>query len=373
MFTYILTPLGAVLLSTATTHYLSTNGRILGCSSIIERALVSPFALLADKDGASESGYTESLALTLGMLAAIPVIRAVLGGNVHDFAVEGGMELGLKGMALAGALVGIGTKWASGCTSGHMLCGLPRLSIRSLVSTGIFFITAVFTTNAMRTYPTTISSLPPGALAPVPVNLPTYLLLAGSSAAALSLTSLLPKCHASKLVSAGLTGINFALGLSISGMTSPAKILSFLSLHLRTFDPSLALIIAFAVVPNLLIWQTDQRIACAVAGDNGIEARLGGKIAIPRSTERNFALFGSRDIDLPLVIGSITFGIGWGMAGICPGPGVIGAVVNGAKGLSWMGGFLVGRVILSWVLEKAGMLALAGLYISHISKKGGWL
>lgn len=327
MFTYVLTPLGSVLLFLGTTHYLSANGRILGCSGAISTTFLRPF---------SDGG--ESAIASVGILLAPAVVHFLLPELWPDYAVEGGVRLLGYGWteALAGLLVGLGTKFAAGCTSGHMLCGIPRLSLRSWISTGIFFSTAVATTNIAKTFPSTIGGLPPNALSGIPEGVSPLALLGTFFAAPLLLaaTSRLPASSASRLVAACATGLTFGLGLMLSGMTSPNKILSFLSLRIPTFDPSLALVIAFAVIPNAIVWWSNSRLKRAITGDDKVPATLGGNISVVRS----------KVIDARLVLGSLLFGIGWGIAGICPGPGLIGAVANGIPGVAWLGSFLLGRL-----------------------------
>ena len=98
---------------------------------------------------------------------------------------------------------------------------------------------------------------------------------------------------------AGVVGIVFGTGIAISGMANPAKVLNFFDIA-GTWDPSLALVMASALV-----------IAA-------IGYRLVFKRAKPLLDAR-FHLPSSRRIDMPLVLGSAVFGIGWGISGFCPG------------------------------------------------------
>jgi uncharacterized protein len=108
-------------------------------------------------------------------------------------------------------------------------------------------------------------------------------------------------------------GLVFGLGLLLSGMTNPAKVLAFLDLA-GPWDPSLALVMGAAIAVGM--------VAFTVARRRG-ETLLGEAIRMPTR----------RDIDLPLVLGSLGFGVGWGLAGFCPGPALVAAAAGEAKAL----------------------------------------
>jgi uncharacterized membrane protein YedE/YeeE len=114
-------------------------GRIAGISGIAKGVL----ATVVPMDGApSDRGWR--IAFVLGLCAA-PLAMAVLGAPVEQTVSEN-----LVGMALAGLLVGVGTAIGSGCTSGHGVCGLARLSRRSMVAVGTFMAAAVVTVFVLR-------------------------------------------------------------------------------------------------------------------------------------------------------------------------------------------------------------------------------
>ncbi|MDE2174966.1 MAG: YeeE/YedE family protein [Betaproteobacteria bacterium] len=97
-----------------------------------------------------------------------------------------------------------------------------------------------------------------------------------------------------------LSGIVFGIGLLVSGMTDPAKVIAFLDIA-GPWDPSLILVMVTAVVVALVPMQLAQRRARSLVGE---------KIAFPST----------RGITGKLILGSAIFGIGWGMTGLCPGP-----------------------------------------------------
>jgi hypothetical protein len=99
-----------------------------------------------------------------------------------------------------------------------------------------------------------------------------------------------------------LCGVLFALGLGISGMTRPAKVLAFLDVT-GAWDPSLAFVMIGAIAVHAVL---ARRIL-----------RRGEPLLAP-----TFALPTRRDIDAQLLVGAAIFGVGWGLAGLCPGPAV---------------------------------------------------
>lgn len=101
------------------------------------------------------------------------------------------------------------------------------------------------------------------------------------------------------------SGLLFGFGLLISGMANPAKVLGFLDLA-GAWDPSLALVMAGAIAVAFVPMQWIQRSGTTLRGE---QAQL------PTS----------RTIDRRLVLGSVLFGAGWGVAGFCPGPALVAA------------------------------------------------
>jgi len=100
-----------------------------------------------------------------------------------------------------------------------------------------------------------------------------------------------------------LVGLLFGLGLILSGMTDPGKVQGFLDLA-GAWDPSLAFVMGGAILVGLGAFALARRRTTAF---------LGGAMHLPSN----------RTIDRPLVVGSLVFGIGWGLAGFCPGPALV--------------------------------------------------
>ncbi|MGB2832832.1 MAG: DUF6691 family protein [Methylotenera sp.] len=127
------------------------------------------------------------------------------------------------------------------------------------------------------------------------------------------------------LIVALLSGLIFGLGLILAGMANPAKVLAFLDLA-GLWDPTLALVMGGAIAVGF--------VAFRIAGKRS-SSFLGLPMNIPTS----------RIIDKRLVIGSLVFGIGWGLVGICPAPAFVLLGAGSIKGLVFLVAMLVGMGI----------------------------
>jgi uncharacterized membrane protein YedE/YeeE len=127
----------------------------------------------------------------------------------------------------------------------------------------------------------------------------------------------------------GLAGLVFGLGLIVSGMVQPAKVLGFLDLA-GAWDPSLALVMAGAIAIGL------PAFALAVRRR---ETFLGLQMQLPQS----------KVVDRRLVGGSLAFGVGWGLAGLCPGPALVVAGSGDVKGLAFVAAMVAGMAVFEWI------------------------
>lgn len=134
-FTPVASFLGGALIGVAAVMLMAATGRIAGISGIASR-LLPPYA---DRE------FAGRLAFILG-IAAAPLLVLLLTGAAPVPTIEAAPPV----LALAGLLVGFGAVWGNGCTSGHGVCGLSRLSLRSLVATGVFMATAIATVFITR-------------------------------------------------------------------------------------------------------------------------------------------------------------------------------------------------------------------------------
>ena len=128
-----------------------------------------------------------------------------------------------------------------------------------------------------------------------------------------------------------LAGLVFGVGLIVSGMANPAKVLGFLDLT-GAWDPSLALVMAGAIGISFFAFLFAKKRSRSL---------IGADMKLPTG----------RTIDRRLVIGSTLFGIGWGVAGFCPGPGLVALGMGEVKALIFVAAMLAGMAAFE-LLEK---------------------
>ena len=128
-----------------------------------------------------------------------------------------------------------------------------------------------------------------------------------------------------------VAGLIFGLGLLLAGMANPAKVLGFLDLA-GAWDPSLAMVMVGAIGVALLPFTWARRQSRSL---------LGAAMQLPQK----------RELDRRLILGSLVFGIGWGIAGICPGPGVAILLTGHWQALLFVAAMLAGMLLFT-VLER---------------------
>lgn len=121
-----------------------------------------------------------------------------------------------------------------------------------------------------------------------------------------------------------VVGLLFGLGLMLSGMTDPGKVIGFLDLF-GTWDPSLALVMGGAIMVGFFAF---------IVAKKRTSTFLGGAMHLPTNM----------DMDKKLVIGSLLFGAGWGLAGFCPGPALVSMADGQPKALVFVLAMLVGML-----------------------------
>ncbi len=126
-----------------------------------------------------------------------------------------------------------------------------------------------------------------------------------------------------------LAGLVFGLGLIVSGMANPAKVLGFLDLA-GAWDPSLALVMGGAIAVGFFAFLTAK---------NRTRSFLGAEMKLPQG----------RLIDRRLLLGSLLFGMGWGVAGFCPGPGLVALGMGQTKAVVFVAAMLAGMVVFELV------------------------
>lgn len=119
-----------------------------------------------------------------------------------------------------------------------------------------------------------------------------------------------------RMISSALAGALFGAGLLVSGMVNTVKVQGFLDVF-GAWDPTLGFVMAGAILPMALAWRVAERRKVAVLG-TPIPAK-------PR-----------QQLDRNLILGSVLFGAGWGLVGLCPGPALATTFLNGGAGLVFL-------------------------------------
>ncbi|AWI88389.1 MULTISPECIES: YeeE/YedE family protein [Methylobacteriaceae] len=143
-----------------------------------------------------------------------------------------------------------------------------------------------------------------------------------------------------KIVSAFAVGLLFGLGLLVSGMADPAKVLAFLDVTGR-WDPSLAFVMAGAIVVSTTGYLVARRRGRPL---------LAARLEIPNR----------HDLDPRLIAGAAVFGIGWGLAGLCPGPALTLLTVAPAQAATFVVAMVAGMLLFRLVPSAAAKPAVQG-------------
>ena len=128
-----------------------------------------------------------------------------------------------------------------------------------------------------------------------------------------------------RLITALIAGIIFGAGLVVSEMVNPVKVQGFLNIF-GNWDPSLILVMGGAVVVTLISSRYILRRTAPIFADS-------------------FELPVSSIIDRRLILGAVLFGLGWGLSGYCPGPGLVNAVINPNEAMIFVPALLIGAWI----------------------------
>lgn len=216
-------------------------------------------------------------------------------------------DLSFPGFILAGFLVGFGSKMANGCTSGHIMYGLPRLSKRSIIAVSLFFIFGILIATIRYYHP----FLLPEDQKPYKVlewSIINYLtLILGFGGYALNLWKTFKSGIENETrdnIISFLIGALFAFGLIQSGILQRHIVVNFLTIA-PIWDIQLAFILVTVVAINFITLQY-----------------IVNKISKPL-LQIGYEYSPEAKIDNKLCIGAAIFGVGWGLAGICPGPAIL--------------------------------------------------
>ncbi|MFA6162964.1 MAG: YeeE/YedE family protein [Methylobacter sp.] len=133
-------------------------------------------------------------------------------------------------------------------------------------------------------------------------------------------------------LSAFLAGLLFGLGLIISGMTNPSKVIGFLDLA-GMWDPSLAFVMGGAILVGAGAFSIAKKRQRSL---------LGAPMRLSSATK----------LDKGLLLGSLVFGIGWGLSGFCPGPAVVSAAAGQPKALIFVASMLAGMALYNMIEQR---------------------
>lgn len=128
------------------------------------------------------------------------------------------------------------------------------------------------------------------------------------------------------------SGLLFGAGVTISGMTDPQGVRGFLDIF-GEWDPTLAFVMGGAVIVMAIAWTIQSRMAAPIFG-------------------KKFSLPDRADLDGRLIAGSVLFGVGWGIAGLCPGPAIASLALSPFSALPFVGAMLAGMLLQKLVMEK---------------------
>ncbi len=134
------------------------------------------------------------------------------------------------------------------------------------------------------------------------------------------------------VASAFVTGLVFAIGLGISGMTDTTKVLGFLTLN-TDWNPALMLVMGGAIAVHAVVYRLATRRSSPLFTD---------AFHIPTRT----------DIDKRLLVGALLFGLGWGMGGICPGPGLVSIFSGMTENIVFVVTMIAGMLIWQQVQRR---------------------
>jgi uncharacterized membrane protein YedE/YeeE len=132
-----------------------------------------------------------------------------------------------------------------------------------------------------------------------------------------------------KSLSALVAGLVFGIGLIVSGMSNPAKVVGFLDLA-GNWDPSLAFVMGGAIAVGLVTFRFAKTRTLSL---------LGEPMALPTNTT----------IDKRLVLGSLIFGIGWGIAGFCPGPSLVAFGMGYSEAVVFVVSMIIGMGVFAFL------------------------
>lgn len=288
--------IGGALIAISSSLNLLFNGKITGMSGMF-------FGLVS-----CEKNANWRLAFLNGMLITSCGMKMFYNKNYFDSTENFLGDISLLGLIISAFLVGFGTKLANGCTSGHGVCGIPRFSKRSIVAVLLFMTSGIGISTLRNYYP----FFKKGNLVKLASDLNIslieriFLIILCVNFLVLLFRNIYKNDYVKgmEFLLSFIFGGIFSAGLIISGMCKRSKIINFLTIS-SNWDISLLYVMMSAVVINLFTFNYIIKVKEKPIINDSLE--------LPTN----------KDINATLIIGSLIFGIGWGIGGLCPGPAMV--------------------------------------------------
>ena len=333
MHSFLYGLIGGILIGAAAAVLLLFSGDILGASGIISSIALGPASSIKDPHQHWKLVLIATILLTSHLFFA-PEYQDKQGGLA---------SLSWAAYLIGGLFVGFGTRLGNGCTSGHGICGLARLSKRSLVAVMTFMafgiITTYLTQQATTPFPEEVFAfLRSNPSEPIAIwdyggAAISFVFASAAFVASAVSSSTDPSANDRlKMAPAAVVGTLFATGLFVSQMVYPVYVLGFLNLGLipqGDWDATLMFVMGGGVTISFLSYQLIDGYSFFREG-SWMPCHLTKPLTLCDGSE--FCVPKNKVIDHDLVLGSVCFGIGWGVSGLCPGP----AMVLASVGVSWV-------------------------------------
>jgi len=356
--------IGGGLIGASAATLMLFGGQILGASGISSSLFLHPGATITKPENQWKTGLIGSFLVTAKLWATYaPASYLFDSATAADPSMP---VVSAVGHAVAGFLVGFGTRLGNGCTSGHGICGMARMSLRSYTNVACFMCTGFLTASLcgagspaapwLRASKSEIPYMFPTETTKT-VSMALITLIVGSSLPGLFRSTSEGATHDAEVNNKRLyipgiaAGSIFAMGLAVSGMVKVNKIFGFLDLSgfaRGTWDATLIMVMGGGMVVSLLSYQF-------VKGYNllsGVPKKQLESPILLKSPPGKFSIPTSKVIDFELMLGGLIFGVGWGIGGICPGPALWLAAAGFRQVLIlWWPFFLVGAFLAEKVKE----------------------
>jgi uncharacterized membrane protein YedE/YeeE len=285
--------IGGILIAAATSFNLLFKGRITGISGVVF-GIATPM----------REGFFWKVSFIIGLLFSTNFIY-LMNSEYYETYEDFRNGLSLIGFLIAGFFVGFGTKLGNGCTSGHGVCGMSRISVRSIVASITFLSFGIGMANWNDYYPMFIKDIGDKEYIGEKFILTDelkriFLIIFGLLSGLIIVIGLILKKDIYDFLISFIAGLLFGSGLSISGMVKRKKCINFLKFS-SNWDASLLILLITAVSINLVLFYLILK--------KKEKPILAEKMELPKKS----------NIDWKLIVGAAVFGIGWGLSGLCPG------------------------------------------------------